>query len=270
MFVIANNINTRNAKVSSEFQQLKAKDLKSESSPALVIQEIARQCMAVGADMLEIDIQQHHDRAEVMELAVNAVQQVTDCQLCLSTNNADAVEAGLRACKRPPLVNFVSISGPKLSEMLPLIAKHKAGVILLVTDPTMPGDAQEMLKKAAIMVGAANEMGIPNDLILIDPGLFHVTSEMGQHHLVEVMELLRALPDAFDPPVRSTCWVSNVSAGAPEKVRPAIDGALLAMLYGLGLSSIFLDVLRRENMRMVRLVKILKNEALYSDSDVEL
>ena len=39
---------------------------------------------------------------------------------------------------------------------------------------------------------------------------------------------------------------------------------------GAGLSSTFLDVLKRENMRMVRLTRILKNEVIYSAGGLEL
>lgn len=270
MLVIANNITTRNARIARVFRGLKARGTARGQPPATVLQELAQRCVDAGADMLEVDIQQYHDHPQAMEFAVKAVQQVTDRPLCLSTNNVEALEAGLRICKRPPLVNYVSLDEGRLQSVLPLIARYGAEVILLIADPTMPGDAQQMLKQAVILVGAVNEIGIPSDSILIDPGLFHITSDAGQRHLVEVMELLRAMPEAFDTPVRSTCWLGNVSAGAPKRLRPTIEVALLAMLSGLGLSSAFLDVLRRENMRMVRLIKVFQNELVYSDGEVEL
>ncbi len=178
--------------------------------------------------------------------------------------------AGLRACKNPPLVNYVSVNEAKLREMLPLIARHVASVILLVSEPSAPSDAREMLHKTAILVGAANETGIPNDDIFVDPGLIHVTGDMGQRHLVEVMEFLRSLPDATEPPVKSTCWLSNSSTGAPRRLRPVMENALLSMLAGAGLSSVFLNILRRDNRRAIRLIKIFTNELVYSDSEAEL
>ena len=252
------------------FRQLKEAGWSLEQPPTRMLRELAERCMAAGADGLEINVQQRHDQPEAMEFAVNTVQQVSDRQLCLSTNSAKALEAGLRACKHPPLVNYVSIDKNRLETMLPLIARHGAEAVLLITDPAMPGDAQEMLEKAAILVGAANEVGISNDSLLIDPGLFHITTEVGQRHLIEVTEFLRALPEVFDPPVRSTCWLGNISAGAPDRLRPVIETTLLAMFSALGLSCAFLDVLSRENMQTVRLIKILRNEVIYSDSDVEL
>lgn len=270
MFIIANNITTRNGMVYQIFRQARSGGLTSNQEAVIRLQGLAEQCVTAGADALEINIQQYHDLPEAMEFAVSAVQQVTDRQLCLSSNNAHAVEAGLRICKHTPLVNYISLDETRLRNMLPIIANHGAGIVLLVSDPAAPTEAREMLKKAAILIGAANEAGIPNDDILIDPGLIHITSDMGQRHLVEVMEFLRALPDATEPSVQSTCWLANCSAGAPRRLRSAIEITLLPLLAGVGLSSVFLDVLRRENRRALRLIKIFNNEVVYSDSEVEL
>jgi 5-methyltetrahydrofolate corrinoid/iron sulfur protein methyltransferase len=266
MFVIANNISTRNAKIGRIFG---AATRNLDSEPAEMLIQLAEQCDAAGADALEINIQQHYDRPEAMEFAINTIRQVTDKQLCLSTNSVESLEAGLQACERPPLVNYISIDETRLKKMLPMIAKHSAGIVLLVSDPTAPGDAREMLQKTAVLVGAANEAGIPNDSILVDPGLIHINSDAGQRHLVEILEFLRALPDATEPPVKSTCWLANCSAGAPRRLRPVIETTLLSMLAGAGLSSVFLDVLRKVNRQVTQLIKIFNNEVIYSDSELE-
>ena len=64
--------------------------------------------------------------------------------------------------------------------------------------------------------------------------------------------------------------MGNASVGAPERLRPVIETALLPMLAGLGLSSVFMDVLQRENMRTLRLVKIFNNETIYAEGDIVL
>ncbi len=204
-----------------------------------------------------------------MEFAVETVQDVAGCQLCLSSNSADTLEAGLRACNRPPIVNYISLDSKRLEETLPLAARYGAEVILLISDPLAPSSVEDALKSAAVLVGAANESGISNDRIIIDPGVLHVTSEAGQRHAKTLSELLPALAEAFDPPLRTTCWINNVSAGAPRRLRPAIDNTFFAMLAALGLSSAFVDVLSKETMRTIRLIRILRNEAIYSDRDVE-
>ena len=270
MFVIANNITTRDAKVNRMLKQLKAASWSLEQEPANELVQLAKKCVEHGADALEVNLQEHDGRPEAMESVIKILQQVTDRQLCLSTANAETLEAGLRACKRPPMVNYISVEEDRLRDMLPLIGKYGAEMILLVSVPAGPSDAKEMLQKAAILVGAANEAGISNDRILIDPGLIHITNDIGQRHTAEVKEFLKSVPDLFDPPVRSTCWIANISAGAPSRLRPVLESTLLAMLAGAGLSSVFMDVFRRENMRTVRMIRIFDNELIYSEKDVEL
>jgi 5-methyltetrahydrofolate corrinoid/iron sulfur protein methyltransferase len=242
----------------------------TSSQPAELLKGLAEQCVAAGANAIEINTQQHYDQPEAMEFAVKVAQQACDLQLCLSSNNTETLEAGLRACKRPPIVNYISVDEARLKDVLPTTARHGADVVLLVSDPASPTDAREMLQKTAILVGAANGAGIPNDRILVDPGLIHVTNENGQRHLAEVIEFLRNLPEAVDPEVRSTCWLASSSTGAPRRRRSIIETSLLPMLAGAGLSSVFLDILRRENRRAARLVKIFNNQLVYSDSDTEL
>ena len=270
MFVVASNITTRDVRISRIFQEMQAANWNLEHESAAALRKMAEQCVAAGADALEINLQQRADKPEAMKAAVDVVQLVTDRQLCLSTNKAEVLEAGLKACQRPPLVNYVAIDEARLRDMLPLIANYGAGVVLLVSDPAASSDVREMLQKAAVLFGTASEVGIPDDGILIDPGLIHITADIGQRHLAEVKEFLRAFPEVFDPPVRSTCWLGNASAGAPKRLRPVIETALLPMLAGLGLSSVFMDVLQRENRRTVRLIKIFNNETIYAEGDVVL
>jgi 5-methyltetrahydrofolate corrinoid/iron sulfur protein methyltransferase len=270
MLVISNNITSRNARVDRLFRQKISGCENAEPQVYASFQDLAESCLKAGAEVLEINLQQRFDEPEHMELAIKAIQQVAECQLCLSCTKAETLEAGLKICRRPPIVNYVAIDSRRLQEILPLAVNYGAEAVLLISDPAQPGDAQQMLEKAAILVGAANISGIPNERIILDPGIFHVTKEIGQRHLVEVMDLLRAIPQTFDPPVRTTCWLGNSSAGAPAKMRPLIETTLLAMLSGVGLSSVFLDVLKRENQRTLHLLKIFNNEEVYADSELVL
>lgn len=276
MLAIANNISTRNRRIA---QALKPRSAESFSQKAVekfkrerveLLQSTAKQCVEAGAGILEINLQQRYDKPEIMEFAVGTVQEAVTCQLCLSSNSATTLEAGLRACKRPPVVNYISLDKERLGQTLPLVAKYGAGLIILIADPTAATNAEDILKSAAVLAGAANESGIPNDRIIMDPGVSHVTSDVGQRYIKTLLQLLPALAEAFDPPIRTTCWISNVSAGVPRRLRPVVDNAFLAMLAGAGLSSAFVDVLSRDTMRTIRMIRILRNEVIYSDRDVEL
>jgi 5-methyltetrahydrofolate corrinoid/iron sulfur protein methyltransferase len=267
MLIIANNITTRNPRVAAILRE--SLEDTGGGSPAASecpgLKDIAESCVHAGADVIEINLQQHLDKVEVMELAVRMVQQVTDKQLCLSSNKSAVIEAGLKLCSRPPLINHLSLDTASLKEVLPLVARYGAELVLLISDPASPGDARQMLEKASVLVGAAAEAGIPNERLILDPGIFHITREQGQAHLAETLEVLQAIPESFDPPVRTACWIANSSAGAPARLRPWIDTTLLALLSGAGLSAAFIDILKKENQRTLRLLKMFRNELIYAD-----
>jgi cobalamin-dependent methionine synthase I len=269
VYTIASNITSRSASIKRIFNSLERSgwDPRTESGKELA--DVAKFCAEAGADAVEIDLQQHLDVPEAMSCAVRAIQNSINLPLCLSANKAETIEAGLHAAHRPVIINFVSINKEKISDILPMAAIHKTDIILLVSDPAAPADAQQMMEKTAVLIGTANGMGIKNENIIIDPGLIHVTSEQGQGHLSEIRDFLQALPDAFDPVVRSTCWLGNASAGASRPMRTAIEMTLLSFLAGIGLSSVFMDVLKHENIRTSQLIKLFNNKLVWAEGEFE-
>ncbi len=270
MFIIANNISTREAKINKIVRQLKDSGWSIYGEPAKSLQEIVKQCVAAGTNAIEINIQQHFDTPEAMQTVVNIIQQATDLPLCLSSHNVETLHTGIDACKTPPIVNYVSLEEARLKELLPVVAQHKARVVLLVSDPAAPTDAKEMLEKAVVLIGAANEVGITNDLIFLDPGLIHIGSDLGPRHLAQVMDFVQASLEAFPTPVKTTCWLSNISTGTPARLRPYLEVTLLAMLAGLGLSSVFMNVLEKRNIQTARLINVFNNETVYADALIDL
>ena len=276
MIAISSNITTRNRSVAEVLRVRSGESVSQKVAGRMqkervdFLQNLAKECVKSGADILDINLQQRYDEPDIMKFAVETVQDAVECQLCLSSNLVDTLEAGLRACKRTPIVNYVSLDRKKLQEILPLIARHKAEVILSVIGSTALNSTEDILKSTAVLVGAANEAGISNKRLIIDPGALHVTTDTGQRHTRTLLELLPALSEVFDPPIRTTCWINNVSAGAPRRLRPVINNAFLAMLAGVGLYSAFVDALNKETMRTVRLIRIFRDDVIYTDRDVEL
>ncbi|MBE0480982.1 MAG: dihydropteroate synthase [Dehalococcoidia bacterium] len=275
MFTIANNITTRSRSVAdalrpriaesfSERVSVRVKDTRVEC-----LQGLASRCLEAGADALEINLQQRFDSPETMRFAVESVQDAVDAQLCLSAHNPLTLEAGLRACKRPPILNYLSLDVERLQEILPLASRYDAELIVLIADPLAPSDVNDILKTTAVLVGAANNAGIPNERIIVDPGVVHITSDIGPRWVSTILELLPALSGAVDPPVRTTCWINNISAGIPARLRPFLNSVFLSMLAGAGLSSAFVDALNRSTMRAVRAIKVLRNQVIYSDREIE-
>lgn len=267
MIIIASNMTTRSRKFANILD--KFTDAGFEKEGALSVVSLAKECVAAGAGILDINLQDRYDTPAMMVKVVNAVQSGCDYQLCLSCRKPDTLEAGLRVCQRPPLVNYVSLDAGRLDSFLPLAAQYRTELVLMTADPVPHPTLEENLKSAAILVGTANEAGIPNNRILIDPGVFHISHSVGQQHCRTLMQLVPAIREAFDPEIRTTCWVNNISAGASRNTRPFINSAFLAVLSGLGLSSAFMDVLDPQIARMSRLLRIFRNELIYSEAELD-
>lgn len=265
MFVIAENINVMSGAIGAA---LKARD----KAP---LQDLAKRLVAAGADALDVNLgPARKDGEGLMTFAVDALAEVVNCQLCLDTTNAAAMKAGIIRCQEVglprPIVNSFSLQPAKLEGILPLAAEYGCDIIGLTMEGSIPITATDRLNLAFELVAAANDAGISNDRILIDPVVLPLGVDVGQQHAAAVQEVVATLPHMFDPPVRSVCGLSNISNGAPEHVRPAINNVFIAMLAALGLSAVIADALDGEAMRTVRLVRALTDQSLYSVSDAEL
>jgi len=272
MIAIANNISTRK-KIIYEALKYRESDKQTEerikSGPDVYIKQLAKECVNSGAEILDVNLQQRYDTPETMEFFVNTIQEVVDNQLCLSAYNTDTLEAGLKACKKTPIINHVSLDTTQLQGTLPLAAKYNAEVILFPFYSGSYGKEEDILRLSGILVGAANEAGIPNERIYIDPGVLHITSETGQRYAKALTAIIPALREAFDPPVRTTCWINNISAGADRKLRRSINNTFLAVISSAGLSAAFIDVLDLEIMRTLRLINILVNGEIYANGAIQ-
>ncbi|MBI2328562.1 MAG: dihydropteroate synthase [Chloroflexi bacterium] len=215
------------------------------------IEEMARAEAEAGADYLDINIGPARKMGdELMEWMVNTVQAVTDLPLSLDTTNPVAMEAGLRVCQSKALVNSVSLQPDRLAAELPLVKKYSASMIgLLWGKEGMPRDANERCLHTVDLVYQANEMGIPNEDIWIDPIVSPVSVEINQvKSCIEFMSMLGEIA----PGCKSTVGLSNISNGTPTQLRPQLNRTYLVMLMKYGLHSAIVDVFDSELVKIAR------------------
>ena len=215
------------------------------------IQELARAEIEAGVDYLDLNIGPARKAGdELMGWVVNTVQEVTDLPLSLDTTNLVAMEAGLKEHKGKALIN--SISPTRLEEGLPLVTKYNASMIgLLWGKEGMPRDANERAVLAVDLIYQANERGVPNEDIWIDPIATPVSVEINQvKSCVEFMSMLQDIA----PGCKSTVGLSNISNGTPADLRPWLNRTYMIMLMKYGLYSAIVDAFDPE------LIKIAKGE----------
>jgi cobalamin-dependent methionine synthase I len=187
---------------------------------------------------------------ELMEWVVSTVQEVTDKPLSLDTTNLSAMEAGLKICKNPALINSISLQPARLEQGLPMAKKYDADMIgLLWGAEGMPRDANERAVLAVDLVYKCGEIGIPPEKIWIDPIASPVSVEINQvKACVEFMSMLADIA----PGCKSTVGLSNISNGAPNNLRPHLNRAYLIMLMRYGLHSAIVDAFDDELIAIAR------------------
>ncbi|MBN1367695.1 MAG: dihydropteroate synthase [Dehalococcoidales bacterium] len=265
------------------------------------IQEMAKAEVAADADYLDLNIGPARKAGdELMQWVVKTVREVTDAPLSLDTTNPVAMEAGLKVYtgKGRPLMN--SISPIRLAEELPMVRKYNAYMIgLLWGLDGMPRDANERGMLAVDLIYKANEAGIPNEDIWIDP----IATPVSQIEQVKsCFEFMSMLGD-MAPGCKSTVGLSNISNGSPAHLRPSLNRAFLAMLMKYNIYSAIVDVadtelvkiahgqlpeivslvhrimdgdrpdpstLTKKELEYYKTVRVLLGETMYSDSWLEL
>lgn len=206
------------------------------------IQEMAVAEAAAGADILDVNIgPARKGGAEMMDWLVRTIHEVVDLPLSLDTTNLEAMEAGLKAHKKggPPLVNSVSCQPDRMEPGLKLVKQYDALMVgLLWGADGMPRDENERAALAVDLLYQANELGIPNENIFIDPIVTPVSGEINQ--VVACFEFMGMLQD-IGPGCKSTVGLSNVSNGTPNDLRTHLNSAYLLMLEKHGLYSAIVD-----------------------------
>jgi len=244
MVIIGENIHVIAQAVSTAIRERDAK----------VIQDLAKAQTEAGADYIDLNVgPMKKDTEETMQWLVNAVQEATDLPLSIDTLNPVAMEAGLKACRRKPLLN--SASGKSLSkeQMLPLAQKYNCDVVISVmTDKGMPPDVESKIESIMDTAAYANELGIPNENIWVDPILLPIsTAGEGQRFTVLNLEFINILEDVL-PGVKSTVGLSNTSNGVPDELRPPLNRTYMVMLERNRLYSAIADPLDKELMSLTK------------------
>jgi 5-methyltetrahydrofolate corrinoid/iron sulfur protein methyltransferase len=215
------------------------------------VKDMARAENAADVDYLDLNIGPARKAGdEFMTWVVQTVQEETQKPFSLDTTNPVAMEAGLKVCKNKTLINSISLQPDRLEAELPLVSKYDAEMIgLLWGIEGMPRDANERCMLAVDLVYKANEKGITNEKIWIDPIATPVSGEINQvKALYEFMSMLSDIA----PGCRSIVGLSNVSNGTPNELRPYLNRTFLVMLMKYGLYAAIVDAFDTELINIVR------------------
>lgn len=239
------------------------------------IQKMALEEKAAGMDWIDINLgPARKGGPELMEWVVKTVQEVVpDVPLALDTSNIEAIEAGLAVHKGKALVNSVMARPERYTVMLPMVAKYGADMVALLWGPEgLPRDENERAALAVELCYAANEAGIPNENLFVDPIITPVNIQQPQ--LMSTLAFMQMLQD-IAPGAKSTNGLSNISNGTPW--REPLNQIYMIMLERAGMYSciadyedkLLIDIARGRRPDLVEVVHKVMDGEITSPEQVE-
>jgi 5-methyltetrahydrofolate corrinoid/iron sulfur protein methyltransferase len=198
-----------------------------------------------------------------MRWLVDIIQSVVDVPLSIDSPKIPVVEAGLRAARRPAIINSTTGAREKLDLLLPLAAAHNASLIGLTIDERgIPRNAEARTEIALTIVAQALEAGIGADRLFIDPIVLPVSA--AQDQCAAALRAIPAIRSLCEPPPRIAIGLSNVSQGTGN--RSLVNRTYLVMAMAAGLDGAILDPFDRELMDALRTASILLNQDIYAEN----
>jgi len=213
---------------------------------------------AAGVDWIDLNIGPAKKNFEgTMMWLVNLAKDITKIPLSFDSSNVQEIEAGLKSAECPSkcIINSTSADFEKLDTMTNLAAKYGSNLVCLTLNKEIgiPKEADERLALAFEMVETANSKGIENDKLYFDPLILPVSVEQSQAS--EALNAIRMFKESFEPAVKTTIGLSNVSNGSPAHLRGLINRVFFVLAYGCGLESAIVDAFDGELLRLNKLLE---------------
>ena len=210
------------------------------------IRNLAKVQTEAGADFIDVCASVKDDEVEVMHWLIDLVQEVTDTPICIDSPSAEVCVACMPFCKKPGMINSVSMEGNKCDVVFPAIQGTPWQCVALLCGKGIPKSAEERLDVFTQIMAKAKEYDIAPSRLHIDPLVEMLcTSEDG---ISMVIEVIRSVKEQY-PSIHVTGAVSNISFNLP--VRRLLNQAFLVLCMNAGMDSAVMDPTNRDMMGMM-------------------
>ncbi len=210
------------------------------------IRNLAKLETEAGSDFIDVCASVKDNEVETLHWLIDLVQEVTDTPICIDSPNPASCVAAMQFCKRPGLINSVSMEGDKVDIIFPAIANTDWQCIALLCAKGIPSSAEERLEVFDQLMEKAKEYNIKPSRLHIDPLVEMLcTSEDGISMVIEVIKTVKEK----QPTIHVTGAVSNISFNLP--VRRLLNQAFLVLAMNAGMDSGVMDPTNRDLLGMV-------------------
>ena len=213
-----------------------------------LIRERARMQAEAGATFLDVCASvEEAVEVETLKWMIDLVQEVTDTPICVDSPSAKSCVAAIPFCKKPGLINSVSLEGDKIDTIFPVIADTDWECVALLCDNDgIPDSVERRMKIFFGIMEKAKQYGIAPSRLHIDPLV--VTLGTDQTALTVFADCCRRIKSEY-PDIHITSGLSNISFGLP--VRKNINQAFMVLAMNAGMDSAIVDPTNKNMIGMI-------------------
>jgi len=174
---------------------------------------------------------------EDIKWLIECLYEVGDISPSIDSSDPDVIDFGLSLVKTSDkMINSINGEKEKIEKLLPVIKKYPESKIICLTmdEKGVPSDYKKRVEIAENLIWILNGVGIKNENIFVDC-LVEPISVNHENALI----FLNALKEVKKLNVKTTCGLSNVSFGLPD--RKIINKYFLALCIYEGLDSAIVD-----------------------------
>jgi 5-methyltetrahydrofolate--homocysteine methyltransferase len=213
-----------------------------------LIQELAKKQAEAGAAFIDVCASVPENvELETLKWMIGLVQDVTDTPIAIDSPSSQICADAIKFCKKPGLINSVSMEGNKADVVFPVIAGTGWECVALLCDDTgIPKSSEKRLHVFDALIKKAESFKIPPEKLHVDPLIEMLcTSEDG---IEKVTTTMRTIRERY-PKIHLTGGASNISFNLPA--RKYINRAFIILAIASGLDSAIIDPLNTDMMGLI-------------------
>jgi 5-methyltetrahydrofolate--homocysteine methyltransferase len=216
------------------------------------IRNLARKQADAGAAFIDVCASAPEEvELETLKWMIDLVQEVTGTPVAIDSPSARVCAEAIKFCKKPGLINSVSMEGNtegnKVDTVFPVIAGTDWECVALLCDSTgIPKSAEKRLQVFDAIMEKAEQYKIKPERLHIDPLIEMIcTSEDGIEKITTTMKRIK---ERY-PAIHLTGGASNISFNLPA--RKYINRAFIILAMASGMDSAIIDPLNTDMMGLI-------------------
>jgi 5-methyltetrahydrofolate--homocysteine methyltransferase len=202
------------------------------------IRSLAKKQTAARANYLDVCASVSPEKElETFKWLLDLVQDESDVPVSLDSPNPGVFAEAVKLCKKPGIINSVSMEGNKIEQVFPVIADTGWNCVALLCDNSgIPHLAEQRINVFKEILKKAEQYRIAPNRLFIDPVVEMLASS--EDGILKILETIREIK-RICPEVHITSGASNVSFQLP--LRKFINRSFIILCIGAGMDSAIID-----------------------------